>query len=82
MKIDEIQGMEAGPELNRLIAEKIMRWKIHNRHEAYYVDFGKENELIDNVRADFDWNPSKNIWSAWEVINKLPSFGMFIETKQ
>lgn len=82
MKLDTISKMEAGSELNTLIAEEVMGWKIHNRHAAYYVDAGKENDLIENVRADFDWSPSKNIWSAWEVVNRLPSIGMFLECKQ
>lgn len=53
--------LPAGPELDRLIAEKVMGWE----HDGlgYSIDCGKD------YRHPF--NPSINIAHAWEVVEKL-----------
>lgn len=72
---EEILGMEAGPELDRLVAEEVMGWKIHCRNTAFYVDADKQFSLIEQKRADSDWSPSRLISQSWEVVEKMVSLG-------
>jgi len=61
----EILRMEAGPELDRLVAEQIMGWSEGKHFKV--GDFGvvKLGEVIDI------WSPSSDIAAAWEVVKEL-----------
>lgn len=58
---DEILAMEAGPELNALVATEVMGFDINKRTK--YIA-GKR------VHPD-DWSPSADIADAWEVVEKM-----------
>ena len=76
MTKDEILAMEAGDEMNALIAE-LMGW---TRHEQPFISkWGKmyewrppEDSSYDAFLAPHDW--STNIAAAWEVVEKLTPF--------
>lgn len=62
MNYDE---MPAGPELDRLIAEKVMGWEYSAAYNAYFLSDGKRE------REPSDWSPSTNIAQAWEVVEHM-----------
>jgi hypothetical protein len=84
MKLSEIMAMEAGPELDKLVAEKVMGWRIHSRATAFYVDADKVDDIIvgPSYRDKYEWNPSRDIATAFEVVGNLPSMGLLMEIKQ
>lgn len=59
-----IDDMPAGPEMDRLVAEKVMGWHARGfdgkRHDWY--------DGHDFIRGWSYWNPSTNIAHAWEVV--------------
>jgi hypothetical protein len=65
MTRDEILKMEAGPELDALIAEKVMEWTEWPISGDYVTLHGKTGHTIDT------FNPSSDISAAWEVVEKL-----------
>lgn len=75
-----IDTMPAGPEMDRLIAEKVMGWRLFN--------YETDEPAIDHLSSDgcawrdaqgrdgFDgeawkWAPSADIAHAWEVVEKM-----------
>jgi len=73
MTHEEILKMEAGPQLDLLIAERVMGWSEGKHFEV--GDFGvvKLGEVIDI------WSPSTDIAAAWEVTTKLCELGIVPE---
>jgi hypothetical protein len=86
MTNSEIDNMPAGPELDALIAEKVMGWKCVTATEDL-IGFGfvpKGTECIIYAKpqcklADariwygersHSWRPSRDIAAAWEVVEK------------
>lgn len=70
MTKDEILKMEAGRELDALVADRVMGWKsTGGRHLAWE----KGNGLI--TWEDSSWGngfrPSTEIYAAWEVVEKF-----------
>jgi len=63
MTREEILKLEPGPELDRLIAERVMGWK---NHEDF--NFGPGGQIWRDKRV---WSPSTDIATAWEVIETL-----------
>jgi len=57
----EILAMEAGAELDMLVAKNVMRWEWHN----YWTDKN------GRITAQADWSPSLTIANAWEVAAKI-----------
>lgn len=66
MKIDE---MQAGREMDRLIAEKVMGWEIWN---CQWADKQTE-KLLGNV---IDWTPSTDIAAAYIMETELEKKGI------
>lgn len=66
----EIFQMEAGREMDALVAEKVMGWiekKYPMGRALYWTDSDGHSQ-----RACIEaWNPSTNISAAWEVIEKI-----------
>ena len=57
---EKINAMEPGPDLDRLVAEQVMGWRVHFRNTACYVTPEEENTVITKVLASTDfWRPSK-----------------------
>ena len=83
MKRDEILKMEAGREMDALIAEKVMDWKnIHKTTEYEDPDTihmtGEMNPFIVGNVAWVDWEVeifpfSTSLLDAWMVVEKLRS---------
>ena len=75
MTREEILKLEPSPELDRLVAERVMEWQESS-------DFAIEKETGDLLKIDLSdsifkglwkWSPSTDIAAAWEVVNKLLS---------
>ena len=72
--------MQAGPELNVLVAEKVMGWNL--RSDRWYD--GERETLwrtdASYFRGDWEfWNPSQDIVAAQEVMEKLKEYHWNIE---
>jgi hypothetical protein len=65
---DEILEMEAGEEIDKLVAEKVMGWYVSS-----YGLVDREHKPGDVFLGDVCecWSPSFSISAAWEVVNKL-----------
>ena len=65
----------AGRELDALVAEKVMGWKVDNEHPytTYYdgIDFMGSNCEDDQAY----WSPSTDIAAAWQVVEKMRERG-------
>ena len=72
MRVDE---MEAGRELNALVAEKVMGWGIiHHNNGAVYATIPGSIEWYAIHWADGrddDWSPSTDIAVAWLVLERV-----------
>lgn len=69
----DIDALTAGPELDRLIGEKVMGWACK---DAYGCDGlvwfdASGSELIDYGPTAYGWSPSTNIAHAWEVVERV-----------
>lgn len=60
----EIEAMQAGPEMNDLIATDVMGWAIGDRGAHYIGNDGKNLYYV--IRGEFE--PSEDIAAAWRVI--------------
>ena len=67
MNTPDIDTLPAGPELDALIAEKVMGWEWNIRNGQCYAEHWCSNA------ADCwpEWSPSTDITAAWEVVEKL-----------
>lgn len=59
----EILAMRAGPELNALVAERVMGWGIRRNAFGYWLGPGTINANT--------WSPSSDMSAVWEVVSKL-----------
>jgi hypothetical protein len=70
---------EAGAELDRLIAQKVMGWKIDENGDVgdgVCIDRSIRDEIVFeslDYRAHF--HPSREIVHAWEVVERLATAG-------
>jgi hypothetical protein len=82
----DVDSLEAGLELNALLAERIMGWPVaHYIKGKRYPGFNPKTinyyESTDNIkRTDFSsdwsyWSPSTNIKDAWDIVEKLRAMG-------
>lgn len=67
MNKDEIEKMDAGREMDDLIATEVMEWAIGDRG-AHYI--GNDGHNVCFIIAG-DFQPSTNISAAWDVVKKL-----------
>lgn len=67
MTDEEIDAMEAGPQLDALIAEKVMNWHLDS-HLGFFHWLDSDNQPQALI-ADFE--PSTDIAAAWPVVEKL-----------
>jgi len=67
MTILEIDELKAGPELDALIAEKVMGWE----YLPHRLDQGWPWKVQDGVRATKCPKYSTQMTSAWEVAEKI-----------
>ena len=89
----DVDKMEAGRELDALVAEKIMGWQLRDSmtdeivtedsdyREAAYNDGWHWDGRGGRLEA-WQWQPSIDIVAAWEVVERLcelPSVGIIIK---
>jgi len=68
MTRDEIMAMEAGREMDALVAEKVMGWELRT-FKSNGVDFW---HIPGTVRCELDAPKfSTDIGAAWEVVEKM-----------
>ena len=67
----DIDKMEAGREMDALVAEKVMGYEVY-RHEYSYHDtvneFTETEYIVENIRVP---SYSTDISAAWQVVEKL-----------
>jgi hypothetical protein len=64
--------MDAGRELDALVAEKVMGWKPHFRNTAFYVKAEDEGKVMDHhCMLISEWHPSTDIAAAWRVVEHM-----------
>jgi hypothetical protein len=70
MTIEEALELPAGPDLDAIVAEKVMGWKV-TRHDEYILSHGERNHWIRHPDRHVGplWSPSTNIAAAFEVLN-------------
>ena len=61
--------MNAGPELERVIAEKVMGWEISGPDIEGYTRLVDERSVVVGLLNDFE--PSIDIRDAWRVVEKV-----------
>jgi len=74
MTSEEILKMEAGPELDRLVAERVMEWdegKDFGIGESGIVRYIREGPKYFERTKIEAWAPSTDIKAAWEVMERL-----------
>lgn len=67
MTNDEIDKLEAGSELDKLIAEKVMGWRVVDDRGSYHAYDG---ETWLGILADY-FPFSTDIRAAWEVVERI-----------
>lgn len=68
------QSMEPGPELDALIAEKVMGWKKESYRwmcDSVYVHTVHNEDHGTYYEECMPWRPSELISHAWEVVEKF-----------
>ena len=91
MTRDEILNMPAGEEIDKLVAEKVMGWHIveirdggrnqfvdsdgHYQHIVSRYDYYEDGEDFNTIC----WHPSESILWAWEVVEKLKEYSLWID---
>jgi hypothetical protein len=68
MTRDEILNMPAGREMDALVAEKVMGWRLHP-HKTHWMTNN------NNFRRIGTFLPSDDISAAWEVVEKMKEKG-------
>lgn len=67
---EKVLAMDAGENLDRLIAEKVMNWYITQGEYSGKEYWNDENDYSPYSVKDF--KPSTDISAAWEVLEKFP----------
>lgn len=68
MTRDEAMKLDAGPELDALIATKIMGWLQHSRNTAHWADFDGVGYKVMGWTCGLDrWSPSTDIAAAFQI---------------
>ena len=73
----DIDTMPAGPELDRLVAEKVMGWRLECFANASRTPMAYSDKNA-KIMASADWSPSTNIAHAWGVVEHLERMGGLI----
>lgn len=66
--------LPAGPELDALVATKVLGWRKTIPGELYWTDRKEPVKTLAPVKCEVSkWSPSTRIDHAWEVMEKLGS---------
>jgi hypothetical protein len=79
MTEQEIDQMEAGPELDALVAEKVMGWPVIGPNDPYSQYLDKGGVIYNGLAQKFpkfgvipsNWSPSTDIAAAWQVLEAM-----------
>lgn len=84
MTLEEIYKLEAGAELDAIVARNVMGWERHVRDTIFWVDAAAANNVgCLNVRGELGkWSPSTDIAAAWEVVAKLRADDWLVVVKE
>jgi hypothetical protein len=69
MNREQILAMKPGPELNALVAEKVMGWKTNWLKTDWWEEINPNTHHHKGLVKDF--NPSEDMSAAWEVVEKM-----------
>jgi hypothetical protein len=82
--MNKAHNMSAGPELDALLAEKVMGWR---RFDNWSQTMGmerpfflvSESGVVVYRHPDLgkSWSPSKNMADAWDVVERIEKTGNF-----
>ena len=77
MSHSDIDAMQPGPELDALVAEKVMGWE-KNDQGMWVMSRSTENGWKQTINiAASQWRPSTSIKVAWEVMEKMRHLGLY-----
>ena len=65
--------LEAGPELDALIAEKVMGWDVHHREPGFVLGEVWRDPAHSTLYRAGQWCPSSDWSAAFEVVNSIKS---------
>lgn len=73
--MDDVDDMEAGTELDALIAEKVMGWTkyVYEKEGTTHTEWTEARSVGTRYHADF--HPSTDISTAWDVVEELARRG-------
>jgi len=72
--------------LDRLVATRVMNWRVHARNTAWWVDADVETGLVPSggvrgLTSGMDrWSPSTSIKTAWEIVEHLRKAELYMES--
>ncbi len=82
----DLEQMEAGPEMDRIIAEEVMKWTRYQDgtdpetyHGPIYAWRDEKGRRVAWATAWYDndaWSPSTNIAHAWNVVDRMHTRGI------
>ena len=82
MTRDEILRIEAGPKLDRLVAEQVMKWRAWESSSPQHWAEEKQGVLVPtgwtiNGKTNNGpvWSPSTDIAAAWQVVEERRKWG-------
>jgi len=85
MTREEIERMEAGREMDSLIAEKVMGWRWSGENKKWLIPPDDDPRIawaaLWDKKGRPDWLPdySTDIADAWQVVEKLHDLGYRVE---
>lgn len=71
---EEILAMEPGQDLDRLISIHVMGFEIRKEYladQSYHEYYYREGYKYENVNYPNEWQPSRFIDAAWEVVESI-----------
>lgn len=77
MTKEEILAMEAGAELDDIVASKIMEWEQGGDEGEVWLDHCTDYFVTGRApgSSDYYWKPSTDISAAWQIVEKMESLG-------
>jgi Phage ABA sandwich domain len=75
----DIDKLEAGPELDALVAREVMGWDAFGLDELWHIKGKRSTDVTEwgtphaceGVTTNLMWRPSTDIASAWAVVEKM-----------
>jgi len=75
---DPTSGLELGLELDRLMAERLMGWRVEQEAVFGYSvweDKAGHERASEDLAGDLDWSPSSDISAAWDIVQAMEDRG-------